>query len=46
MSKKNPQPVRSAHTLRAPLTEGSAASTAVPIFSISAKSAVGDLQPD
>ena len=39
MSRKNPLPVRSANTLRVPLTEGSAASIAVPIFSISAKSA-------
>jgi hypothetical protein len=31
--------VRSANTLRLPLTEGSTASIAVPIFSISAKSA-------
>ena len=46
MSRKNPLPVRSANTLRVPITEGGAASIAVPIFSISAKSASGDLQPD
>ena len=37
--------MRSANTLRVPLTAGSAASTAVPIFSISAKSAPEILSP-
>ena len=39
MSRKNPPPVRSANTLRVPFTDGSAASIAVPTFSISATSA-------
>src|ERR1700680_1079915 len=39
MSRKNPPPVRFPNTLRVPLTDGNSASIAVPILSISAKSA-------
>jgi len=45
MSRKKPLPVRSANTLRVPFTEGSTASIAVPIFSISAKSAPEIFRP-